>query len=249
MFATPWLMLLLACTGTHSDRDDTDVARVVGWVAACGVLVWVVAVAFGVGRPPEWRLGAGEIGLPTVFLTLLLVGTVAGLPRLLDGGPPPVLAVTVTGERGWWRVRYRTPRGTVELANELRLPIGLRTPLVLETADGGTRDTLSAMLLEDQRFADWLANEAAIARRPVDALTARGATVFRTAGCGACHTVRGTTAAGSGPDLTHIGARTTVALSRANDRRGFREWLLASGHVACAEPDLDALVAYLDLLE
>ena len=49
MLATPWWMVLLACAGTPSDRDDTDVARVVGWVAACGVLLWVVVLAFGVG--------------------------------------------------------------------------------------------------------------------------------------------------------------------------------------------------------
>ena len=53
-----------------------------------------------------------------------------------------------------------------------------------------------------------------------------------------------------GPDLTHTGARTTVAAGmRANDRRGFRDWLLATGHGATTDRDLDALAAYLDLLE
>ncbi|RKK04172.1 c-type cytochrome, partial [Teichococcus wenyumeiae] len=36
--------------------------------------------------------------------------------------------------------------------------------------------------------------------------------LFLARGCGACHTVRGTAAAGRvGPDLTHLGARPTIA--------------------------------------
>jgi cytochrome c oxidase subunit 2 len=40
---------------------------------------------------------------------------------------------------------------------------------------------------------------------------ARGARVFETAGCAACHAVRGTEANGlAGPDLTHVGSRRTL---------------------------------------
>jgi cytochrome c oxidase subunit 2 len=51
------------------------------------------------------------------------------------------------------------------------------------------------------------------ARQAAPALAAagQGATVFAEAGCGACHTVRGTTANGlAGPDLTHVGSRRTL---------------------------------------
>jgi cytochrome c oxidase subunit 2 len=40
---------------------------------------------------------------------------------------------------------------------------------------------------------------------------AAGAAVFDRSGCGACHTIRGTSATGAaGPDLTHVGARRTL---------------------------------------
>jgi cytochrome c oxidase subunit 2 len=44
---------------------------------------------------------------------------------------------------------------------------------------------------------------------PADA--ARGAAIFRTAACIACHTVQGVSAGIIGPNLTHVGSRTTIA--------------------------------------
>jgi cytochrome c oxidase subunit II len=57
-------------------------------------------------------------------------------------------------------------------------------------------------------FEAWRTRQAAPAAA---AAASQGATVFADAGCGACHTVRGTTANGlAGPDLTHVGSRRTV---------------------------------------
>ncbi|MES2495833.1 MAG: cytochrome c oxidase subunit II [Pseudomonadota bacterium] len=55
-------------------------------------------------------------------------------------------------------------------------------------------------------FARWKAS-----RRPapiVDPVARRGAALFETSGCAACHVIRGTRAQGlAGPDLTHVGSR------------------------------------------
>ncbi|MBB4153879.1 cytochrome c oxidase subunit 2 [Sphingomonas jinjuensis] len=62
--------------------------------------------------------------------------------------------------------------------------------------------------MEPAAFDAWLAREAAGAAAPVDAA---GAAAFARHGCGGCHAVRGTDAAGMiGPDLTHIGARRSL---------------------------------------
>jgi cytochrome c oxidase subunit 2 len=61
-----------------------------------------------------------------------------------------------------------------------------------------------------EEFASWRAAQAAPAMG--EALEAEGRRVFEQRPCGACHTVRGTTAAGrTGPDLTHIASRGTLA--------------------------------------
>jgi len=61
--------------------------------------------------------------------------------------------------------------------------------------------------MEPAAFDAWLAAE----RRPVTTAAAAGARLFDAHGCGGCHAVRGTGAAGAiGPDLTHLGARQFV---------------------------------------
>ncbi|MDD3837075.1 MAG: cytochrome c oxidase subunit II [Phenylobacterium sp.] len=60
-------------------------------------------------------------------------------------------------------------------------------------------------------FERWRAERLAPPAPPPDAFAARGAQLFETAGCGACHRVRGTGAEGlAGPDLSHVGARRSL---------------------------------------
>ncbi|MBC5810535.1 MAG: c-type cytochrome [Candidatus Eremiobacteraeota bacterium] len=57
---------------------------------------------------------------------------------------------------------------------------------------------------------------------------ARGATIFKTAPCIACHAIRGVpTAAGIvGPNLTHVGSRTTIAGGiYPNDLEHLHKWI------------------------
>jgi len=61
---------------------------------------------------------------------------------------------------------------------------------------------------EKDDFNRWLAHQARPAEPPTEPLATRGQQLFLANGCSACHTVRGTPAAGRiGPDLTHVGSR------------------------------------------
>jgi cytochrome c oxidase subunit 2 len=100
------------------------------------------------------------------------------------------------------------------------------------------------------QYASWLDAEAAPAS---DA----GAATFIAAGCGACHTIRGVTAAGSiGPDLTHVASRTTIAAGTlANTPGNLMAWLTTPDHIkpdarmpsyaSLGEADVRAIVEYL----
>lgn len=73
-------------------------------------------------------------------------------------------------------------------------------------------------------FEQWLVNEKGNAKVRADDA---GAQTFLANGCGGCHSVRGTPAAGViGPDLTHIGSRLSIGAGiLAADHEGFRQWL------------------------
>jgi cytochrome c oxidase subunit 2 len=80
-------------------------------------------------------------------------------------------------------------------------------------------------------FLAWLDHEADEATAPRDDMAARGARVFDREGCGACHTVRGTENVGRvGPDLTHVGSRSSLAAGRlGTSPRDFAAWIAKPG--------------------
>ncbi len=99
-----------------------------------------------------------------------------------------------------------------------------------------------------------------------DALIAKGRELFTSKTCMACHTVRGHGAAGvTGPDLTHIGSRTTIAAGLLeNNSEQLRRWVRDPGSVkpgnkmakayidnkiTLTDEDQVALVAYLESLK
>ncbi len=114
---------------------------------------------------------------------------------------------------------------------------------------------------EPAAFEAWRAERAGGARAPADPQALRGAQVFASSGCGACHTVRGTGANGlAGPDLTHVGARRTLGAGILPNNRGtLAAWVADSqaikpGNRMPAYPvldgqDLNALAAYLEALK
>jgi cytochrome c oxidase subunit 2 len=128
----------------------------------------------------------------------------------------------------------------------------------------GTSHALMAfdtVILDREDFMAWLEHQSRPARIPEHPLAARGSELFQANGCGACHTIRGTSADGSvGPDLTHVGTRLSIgAGTLENEHNHFLRWIARTND---AKPDvhmpafgmlppedLKALAAYLGGLE
>lgn len=117
------------------------------WAMAAGsilICIAVFALTFYFVRVHKRRrdeistyliVGGGAVG-PTAVLTILLVYGLALLPDLVGPAPAGSLKIAVTGEQWWWRVAYHHPDGeTVELANEIRLPVGEAAEFHLRSAD------------------------------------------------------------------------------------------------------------------
>jgi cytochrome c oxidase subunit II len=118
-----------------------------------------------------------------------------------------------------------------------------------------------AVAEEPEAFAAWLEREALPAALPEDPFLARGASLFLDSGCGACHAIRGTAAAGQlGPDLTHVGGRHSIGAGILPNNVGtIAGWIadaqaikphnkMPSFNVFSGE-ELRALAAYLASLE
>jgi cytochrome c oxidase subunit 2 len=66
--------------------------------------------------------------------------------------------------------------------------------------------------LEPHEYARWFDHEKSDARAPVSAIERRGQDVFLASSCPLCHAIQGTPAAAAvGPDLSHVGSRSTIA--------------------------------------
>ncbi len=100
-------------------------------------------------------------------------------------------------------------------------------------------------------FRSWLASQS----RPASSASS-GGPAFLAAGCGDCHTIRGTAARGRvGPDLTHLASRSTLAASTiANTPANLADWIRRPQRVKPGSrmPDLElpdgewsAIVSYL----
>jgi cytochrome c oxidase subunit 2 len=89
----------------------------------------------------------------------------------------------------------------------------------------------------------------------------RGAELFAVAGCGACHTVRGTSANGlAGPDLTHVGSRRTLGAGILPNNQGtLAAWIADSQAIkpgnrmpayrVLSGPDIRAIASWLEGLK
>ena len=112
---------------------------------------------------------------------------------------------------------------------------------------------------EPEEFARWLRQRrfrpAAEAMSPE---AARGAALFMSAGCAACHRIAGTAANGlAGPDLTHVGSRLTLGAGILPNNRGtLMAWIGNSQAIkpgnrmppysVLSAADLQALASYLE---
>jgi cytochrome c oxidase subunit 2 len=110
-----------------------------------------------------------------------------------------------------------------------------------------------------EAFTAWAASQKEPAPTPPDGSpAAAGRDVFRTAACIGCHTIRGVSSGGIGPDLTHFGSRKTIAGGiLPNTPENLARWVrhapaLKPGSLMpeqrLSEPEVAALVAYLGSL-
>ena len=120
---------------------------------------------------------------------------------------------------------------------------------------------LYGVVVEPSEFDAWARAQAEPAAAMSDATAQHGAEVFRVHGCGACHTVRGTSADGLvGPDLTHVGSRRSIgAALLPNDVESFERWIAHTDELKpgvhmpafdmLASDELRALAVYLEALQ
>ncbi len=128
----------------------------------------------------------------------------------------------------------------------------------------GAQHALMAFSVVAQERADfdtWYVAQARNAREPTTELAEEGRKLFHASGCGACHTVRGTSAQGQlGPDLTHVGGRLTIAAGILPNNPGtLAAWVASAQHLkpgnrmpsfaTFSGPELRSLAAYLGSLQ
>lgn len=300
-------------TFESAGRGAAEVAGLLGMMTLGAGVIWVLVtmLALHAMRPNRARwteraglrlIAGGGVVLPILVLSALLLIGMRELSRQLMAAPAGAVRVHVSGEQWWWRVRYEQPGGPpIELANELRLPRGQVSEVVLSSVDvihsfwvpslAGKMDMIpgrvTRLVLEPERtgfyrgvcaeycgasharmgfgvevmeppaFAKWIAAQA----RATAVLDTPGSRIFASAGCAACHTVRGTGATASiGPDLTHVGSRLTIAGGALpNTIEHLERWLANPAAIkpgslmppfgSLASADLRALAAYMKDLQ
>ena len=312
---------LLGCSGPKGALDPAgepaeSQAALFWWMTGGVTLIWLLVMGLAVYAAwtpartdltgPRRLIVWGGVIVPTAVLTLLLVYGLSMLEPMLAPAGPASLRVAVTGEQFWWRVRYLPPGANpVELANEIRLPVGEEAEFLLESRDvihsfwipalGGKMDMIpgrqtrlrllpmrvgeyrgvcaeycgsshafmsfAVVVQERADFARWLDAQRQPAPPPATRLAERGRSLLLSNGCGACHTLRGTSADGRlGPDLTHVGGRLGLGAGLLpNQAADFERWLsqtrqqkpgvhMPSFGMLPAD-DVRALAAYLEGLE
>ncbi len=142
-----------ACDGPQSALDPAGVAAdqvadLFFMLTAGAAAIWCATVALALyatyaRREPAsrrfgtWLVAGAGAALPTVVLAGTLVYGLALLPPLLpSGSDESTRRIEVVGEQWWWRVRYQSADGSpIELANEIRLPVGEAVLLELTSDD------------------------------------------------------------------------------------------------------------------
>jgi cytochrome c oxidase subunit 2 len=111
-----------------------------------------------------------------------------------------------------------------------------------------------------EAYEAWRAHQQAKSAAPLEATEMAGQRIFLSSNCAQCHTVRGTSAAGTlGPDLTHVASRATLAAGAvANEPSKLAAWLVQPQSLKAgatmppsrlAPEDVRALVSYLETLK
>ena len=143
-------VLLASCSGVQSALDPGGVGAsdihtltivmVAGAALVTLMVVVAIAGAFG-GRSIQpsrnfWLFGGG-VALPVAVLTPLILYSSATGQSMRQPTPPASERITVTAHQYWWDVTYERAqhRQTIFSANELVIPQGRPTEILLKAAD------------------------------------------------------------------------------------------------------------------
>lgn len=117
-------------------RDALAILQLYNWMAWGALLIWVGVIVMAWvalrARSPSklvenLLITIGGVVFPVTVLVALLIFGLSGLPRLLAPSADQTLTIDIAASQWWWRVTYVRPgRAPVELANEIRLPVGRR---------------------------------------------------------------------------------------------------------------------------
>jgi cytochrome c oxidase subunit 2 len=118
---------------------------------------------------------------------------------------------------------------------------------------------LRLVALSPENYRTWLASAQEPARAPQAELAVAGSQLFTQKGCVNCHAVEGVNTYNRvGPDLSHIGSRTSIAAGMLpNTRENMIEWLrytdtvkpgVAMPNLGLSQEEAESLTAYLETL-
>lgn len=127
-------------------REAELMADLFTWMAIGGAIIWalVMLLALYAPRAAEVKnariqtvlIVGGGVVFPVIVLLLLMIAGLRELPAILAPAPDKTLALEISGSQWWWRVKYLRPgQEPIELANEIRLPVGRRIDATLHSTD------------------------------------------------------------------------------------------------------------------
>jgi cytochrome c oxidase subunit 2 len=126
-------------------REAQQILQLFTWMTwgailiALGVILfawWAQRARSGNRRAERLLIVIGGVLFPVAVLLTLMIGGLWKLPRMLAPAEDDRLSIEIVGSQWWWRVRYvRLGQPPVELANEIRLPVGRRVNTRLIGAD------------------------------------------------------------------------------------------------------------------
>ena len=104
------------------------------WLGVLGMTLYALRRHGDERLAQRWIVVGGLVVVPVVTVALLAYGL--RLMPLRAAEAAEGLRIVVTGEQYWWRVRYeRAGAAPVITANEIALPVNVRTELILRSTD------------------------------------------------------------------------------------------------------------------
>jgi len=222
---------------------------------------------------------------PAVILVFVAVPTVRTIFATAGEAPADALKVDVIGHQWWWEFRYpELGLVTADVIHSFWAPtlggkrdaIPGRINRIAFRADSmgdysgqcaefcgesHANMRLRVVVDSDSGFGRWATVQLAGPARPAPGtLAERGKAVFARSACLGCHTIQGVSPGIIGPNLTHVGSRTTLASGLfPNDSAHLASWiadapslkpgsLMTRMQPPLTDADIAALVAYLESL-